>query len=59
MKRLYYNMQQLDDNTREMQKMDSKEKIRQKINEMLDKIETDELLNRIYRFIKYIYIHRT
>lgn len=52
-------MQQLDDNTREMQKMDSKEKIRQKINEMLDKIETDELLNRIYRFIKYIYIHRT
>lgn len=39
--------------------MDSKEKIRQKINEMLDKIETDELLNRIYRFIKYIYIHRT
>lgn len=59
MKQLYYNMQQLDDNTREMQKMDSKEKIRQKINEMLDKIETDELLNRIYRFIKYIYIHRT
>ena len=32
---------------------------RKKINDMLDKIEAEDLLNRIYRFIKYIYIHRT
>lgn len=38
--------------------MDAKEKTQQKIDEMLNKIETEDLLDRIYRFIKYIYIHR-
>lgn len=31
--------------------------VRGKINELLDKIESDALLNRIYNFIKYIYIY--
>lgn len=39
--------------------MDDKKNIREKIDEMLNKIESEKLLNRIYRFIKYIYIHRT
>lgn len=39
--------------------MNSKEQTRYKINEMLDKIEDEDLLNRVYRFIKYIYIHQT
>lgn len=33
--------------------------IRAKIMEMLGKIGEEELLNRIYRFIKYIYLHKT
>ena len=28
------------------------------IAEMLEKIHSEKLLNRIYRFTKYIYIHR-
>lgn len=32
---------------------------REKIDDVLAKIESEDLLNRIYRFIKYIYIHRT
>lgn len=32
---------------------------RKKIDDVLAKIESEDLLNRIYRFIKYIYIHRT
>lgn len=57
-------MQQLDENMKgsDVMKMDnrsSKEKTKQKIKDMLDKIEAEDLLNRIYRFIKYIYIHRT
>ena len=32
---------------------------RQKIDSMLDKIEADDILGRIYSFIKYIYIHQT
>lgn len=39
--------------------MDVKGKTRRKINEILNKIESDDLLDRIYRFVKYIYIHRT
>ena len=31
----------------------------QKILEMLDKITDEHLLDRIYRFIKYLYIHNT
>lgn len=31
--------------------------IRQKIDAVLDKIESAELLQRIYEFVKYIYIH--
>lgn len=42
-----------------MHNINSKDEIRKKINDMLDKIERDDLLDRIYRFIKYIYIHRT
>lgn len=38
--------------------MSNMSRTRQKINEMLDKIESEDLLSRIYRFIKYIYIHR-
>ncbi len=30
-----------------------------KIVKMLEKIENETLLNRIYRFVKYIYIHKT
>lgn len=33
--------------------------IKQKILNMLNKIENEQLLNRIYRFIKYLYIHKT
>ena len=29
-----------------------------KIVKMLEKIENETLLNRIYRFVKYIYIHK-
>lgn len=42
-----------------MDNRSSKEKTKQKIKDMLDKIEAEDLLNRIYRFVKYIYIHRT
>lgn len=31
--------------------------VRTKINKMLDKIQSKEKLERIYNFIKYIYIH--
>lgn len=30
---------------------------RKKINTLLDKIKSEELLKRIYNFIKYIYIY--
>lgn len=42
-----------------MHNINPKDEIRKRINDMLDKIERDDLLDRIYRFIKYIYIHRT
>lgn len=42
-----------------MDNRSSKEKTKHKIKDMLDKIEAEDLLNRIYRFVKYIYIHRT
>lgn len=32
--------------------------MREKINRMLDKIQSEEALKRIYNFIKYIYIHQ-
>ncbi len=32
---------------------------RKKISQMLEKINNENLLNRIYRFVKYIYIHKT
>lgn len=32
---------------------------RQRITEMLEKIASESNLNRIYRFVKYIYIYRT
>lgn len=32
---------------------------RRKIVEMIDRIDNPALLDRIYRFIKYIYIHKT
>lgn len=31
---------------------------RRRIAEMLEKIHSEQLLNRIYRFTKYIYLHR-
>ena len=31
---------------------------RRRIVEMLEKISSEQLLNRIYRFVKYIYLHR-
>jgi len=31
---------------------------RQRIAGMLEKITSEKLLNRIYRFVKYIYLHR-
>ena len=31
---------------------------RRRIAEMLEKIHSEKLLDRIYRFTKYIYIHR-
>lgn len=31
---------------------------RRRISEMLEKIHCEKLLNRIYRFTKYIYLHR-
>lgn len=31
---------------------------RQRITEMLEKIASESNLNRIYRFVKYIYLHR-
>ena len=32
---------------------------KEKITKMLDKIIDENLLNRIYRFVKYIYIYKT
>lgn len=32
--------------------------MREKINTMLDKIQSEALLKRIYNFIKYIYIRQ-
>lgn len=32
---------------------------RKKIFKMLEKIDNDNLLDRIYRFVKYMYIHKT
>lgn len=32
--------------------------IRKKINELLDKITDSEMLNKIYHFIKFVYIFR-
>ena len=32
---------------------------RRRIVDMLAKITDEQLLNRIYRFVKYIYIHKT
>ena len=31
---------------------------RRRIAEMLDKISSEQLLNRVYRFVKYIYLHK-
>ncbi len=31
---------------------------RKRIFEMLEKIDNENLLDRIYRFVKYIYIHK-
>lgn len=31
---------------------------RHRIAEMLEQIHSEQLLNRIYRFVKYIYLHR-
>jgi len=31
--------------------------MKNKIIKMLDKVESEELLERIYEFVKYIYIH--
>lgn len=64
---MFYNLVQTNDNLREefeMRQKDAKDAggssvARKKIDEMLAKIESEDLLNRIYRFIKYIYIHRT
>ena len=30
---------------------------RQKIDELLDKITSEQVLKRIYRFVKYLYMH--
>lgn len=38
--------------------MNDREKTIGKITEMLCRIADENLLNRIYRFTKYIYIHR-
>ena len=38
--------------------MNDREKTIGKITEMLCKISDDSLLNRIYRFTKYIYLYR-
>jgi len=39
--------------------MNDKSDVRQKIIEILGKIEDEQLLNRIYRFVKYIYLHKS
>lgn len=36
-----------------------KAETKQKILDMLDKIENEQLFNRIYRFVKFLYIHKT
>lgn len=35
------------------------DKVKIKITGILSKIDDETLLDRIYRFIKYIYIHKT
>ena len=40
-------------------RMNDKSDVRQKIIEILGKIEDEQLLNRIYRFVKYIYLHKS
>lgn len=37
---------------------DDKVDTKQKINELLNKINSEKLLKRIYEFIKYIYIYQ-
>ena len=32
--------------------------LKQKITDMVNKIDNETLLNRIYRFVKYIYIYK-
>ncbi len=38
---------------------EKKSETRQKIIEMLEKIENNQLLDRIYRFVRFLYIHKT
>ena len=38
--------------------MSDREKTIGKITEMLCRIADENLLNRVYRFVKYIYLHR-
>lgn len=33
------------------------ERTRKKIDAMLDKITSEDIMNRIYRFVKYMYIY--
>ena len=42
----------------EMDSNDFNADTRRRIAEMLEKIHREKLLNRIYRFTKYIYLHR-
>ena len=35
-----------------------KEKLRKSIIDMLNKIEDEEKLERIHRFVQYIYVHK-
>jgi len=63
-KRLYYNANHIGyGNERDLQmnkknNNDPRTDTIEKITQMLDKINDEALLNRIYRFVKYIYIHR-
>lgn len=40
-------------------KTESINETREKIVDMINKISNEALLNRVYRFVKYIYIYKT
>ena len=64
-KQLYYNANHIgygkerDLQMKQLNDITCATETKKKIFKMLEKIDNENLLNRIYRFVKYIYIHKT